>query len=101
MSVAGTAATLLIFVPAVAVQSKMPGAERKQQVPQRSKSQSEAPQVHMARNNLVILVFIKVIDVKLALLPEAAVVPCAVLTVPEVAAGEQTCILKESLRPWV
>lgn len=43
----------------------------------------------MARNN-VILAFIKVIDVKLALLPEAAIVPCAVITVPEVAAGEQT-----------
>lgn len=42
----------------------------------------------MARKN-VILVFIKVIDVKLALLPEAVIDPCAVLTVPEVAAGEK------------
>lgn len=53
------------------------------------KAESESPEVHVARNN-VILAFIKVIDVKLALLPEAAIVPCAVITVPEVAAGEQT-----------
>ena len=53
------------------------------------KQSAEATAVHTARNN-VMLVFFRVIDVTLALLPQAAIVPYAVITVPYVSTIEET-----------
>jgi len=85
----------------MAVQSKMLRTVTKQQIlMQVPKQSAEATAVCMARNN-VILVFFRIIDVKLALLPQAAIVPCAVIAVPYVCTIEATCILKESPEPCV